>query len=277
MTRKRKRSSWNHSNGQGRSSAPKEAPFRDSGPIPSKTGYYILNPILSIVERSLGEVLAGIELPPLPAQSPDSFAAKTDYTQEFGDAEAYVLNTLPVVVWGQCTIGLDIMKGLQRTIAADTFLSAHVLARTALESFAFAFWVCDNRSLPHEKHWHDERNRRALLLNREFVNQKRRRKSGDWKRTNPGEPYDDSVLVSHLGLIDEGIATFSEQLDIDGIAYDTKLPKKSQATQALLDVISPIPGGLYSKLSAAVHADNIFVWDLLRHHPDGIRPSPAGA
>ena len=243
--------------------------------MPKKARNYILNPILSIVERSLGEVLAGIELPPLPVRSPDEFAATTGYTQEFGDAEAYVLNTLPAVVWGRCTIGLDIMKGLQRTIAADTVLSAHVLARAALESFAFAFWVCDIRTLPHEKYGSDEINRRALLLSREFVEQKRRRKRQDWG-LHHDEPYDDSVLVSHLDLIDKGIATFSEQLNKDGIPYDTKLPNKSQAAQNLLEMISPIPGGLYSKLSAVVHADHGFVWDLLSHCPDGDTPHESG-
>ena len=237
----------------------------DSEPKPNEVGDFILNPILNIVEHSLGQVLAGIRMPGLPARSPDELRA-TGSAVELTDGDAYIINSLTTAVWGQCMIGLDFMQGLRATIAADTYLSAHALARAALESFAFAFWVCDDRLPP------DESYRRALLLNRESVEQERKRRTRDWHLSHPGEPHElEPAIVDRLELIDSGIAHFTQQLDKAGCAYATALPSKTQAVRNILVDVSPVPDGLYGKLSAVVHADGIFTWGLLSPHPDGVR------
>ena len=280
MNRKRKRPSrrrrWEgdrlarqRKSNKGRTSTynntPEQTPLTDSEPISDRAGDFILNPILNIVEHSLGEVLAGIRMPKLPARSPDELRA-TGSAADLSDSCAYIMNSLPAAVWGKCMIGLDFMQGLRTTIAADTYLSPHALARAALESFAFAFWVCDDRLSP------DERYRRALLLNRESVKQERKRQRRDWNLSNPGEPYElEAAFADRLELIDSGIADFTQQLDKDGIAYATKLPSKTQAVRNILVDVSPIPDGLYGKLSAVAHADGIFIWGLLSPHPDGVR------
>ncbi|MXY11488.1 MAG: hypothetical protein F4Y56_13265 [Acidimicrobiaceae bacterium] len=218
-----------------------------------------------IVEHSLGQVLSKIRMPELPVRSPSELRAG-DVAAELTDADAYIINSLPTAVWGQCMIGLDFMQGLRATIAADTYLSAPALARAALESFALAFWVCDDR-LPL-----DERFRRALLLNRRSVEQERKRRKRDWTLSHPDEPHElEQAFADRLGLIDSGIAHFAGQLDEDGYAYATGLPSTTQAVRHILVDVSPVPDGLYGKLSAVVHGDAIFTWGLLSPHPDGAR------
>ena len=246
---------------------PEQAPLANSEPVSDKAGDFILNPILNIVEHSLGEVLAGVRMPKLPARSPEEWR-ELGCDGDFNDGDAYIMNTLPTVVWGKCMIGLDFMQGLRRTVAGDTYLSAYALARAALESFAFAFWVCDDRLAP------DERYRRALLLNRESVHQEHKRRRRDWDLSKPGEPYEfEAGFADRLELIDEGIALFSEQLDKDDPTYATGLPSKTQAVKNILVDVAPTTAVdvLYGKLSAVVHADDIFIWDLLSPHPDGIK------
>ena len=248
-------------------STPAQTPQANSEPVSDKAGDFILNPILNIVEHSLGEVLAGVRTPKLPVRSPAEWR-ELGCGEDFNDGDAYIMNTLPAVVWGKCMIGLDFMQGLRRTVAGGTYLSAYALARAALESFAFAFWVCDDRLAP------DERYRRALLLNRETVQQERRRRRRDWDLSKPGKPYEfEAGFADRLGLIDEGIALFGEQLDQDGPTYATKVPSKTQAVKNILVDVAPTPAVdvLYGKLSDVVHADDIFIWDLLSPHPDGFK------
>ena len=247
------------------SATPRASSPGDGESLPGEAGDFVLNPILKIVAHSLGQVLAKIRMPELPARSPDELRAEGTAV-ELTDGDAYIIDSLPVAVWGQCMIGLDFMQGLRATIAADTYLSAHALARAALESFAVAFWACDDR-LPN-----DERYRRALLLNRESVEQERKRRTRNWQLSHPDESHElEPTFVNRLELIDSGIAHFAQQLDEDGYAYAAGLPSKAQAVRNLLVDVSPVPDGLYGKLSAVVHGDGIFTWELLSPHPDGVR------
>ena len=95
------------------------------------------HPALEFVERSLSDVLSGVRMPALPALSPEALQEQGS-GESLSDADAYIINSVPVAVWGQCMTGLDFMHGIAGTVAADSYLSCQVLARAALESFAYA-------------------------------------------------------------------------------------------------------------------------------------------
>ena len=234
--------------------------------MPESDEGFMLHPILTIVQLSLGEVLAKIRMPALPVRSSGDLQAP-GASAEITDTDAYIINSLPAAVWGQCMIGLDFMQGLRATIASDSYFSAHALARAAIESFAFGFWVCDDRLTMNERY------HRALQLNREFVRQERRRCLRAIKLAQP-ERSDDlaQALDDRLKMIESGIAHFAQQLDKDGISYATKLPTKTEVVTNILADVSPIPDGLYGTMSAVVHSDAIFAYGLLSPHPHGERP-----
>ena len=224
-----------------------------------------MHPILTTVGHSLSEVLAKIQMPALPALSPKVLQAR-GIAAELTDTDAYIINSLPIALWGQCMTGLDFMHGIRATVAADTYLSCQVLARAALESFAFAFWVGDDRLGA------DERYRRALLLNRESVLQERKRHSRHKPLDHPGHPESKRMFDDRLRRIDDGIAHFGRKLDEAGIAHANGVPNKNQAVQNILTDVSPIADALYGTLSAVVHGDQIFTWGLLHRYTDGVRP-----
>ena len=222
------------------------------------------HPALEFVERSLSEVLGRVRMPALPALSPETLQARGS-GEGLSDADAYIINSVPVAVWGQCMVGLDFMHGITATIAADTYLSCQVLARAALESFAFAFWVGDDRLSV------DERYLRALLLNRQSVLQEQRRHSQSRPVDQPGDAEPARVFEERLRMIDSGIALFRRKLDEAGIVHAVSVPNKTQAVQIILTDVSPIAHALYRTLSAVAHGDQIFTWGLLHRHPDDVK------
>lgn len=236
--------------------------------MPDVSGEFILHPILAMVRLSLEDVLSKIRMPPLPARSPDQLQAISAPT-EITDAHAYIANTLPAGVWGQCMVGMDFMQGVTATIASDTYLSAHVLARSALESFAFGFWICDDRLTINE------RNHRALLLHRTLIAEERRRvmrgvQASQVDRTSQYE----RAFADRLRLIDGGITHFARELDQDGVPYPAGVPSKSEVVKNVIKDISPIPHAIYGTLSAVVHGDPIFAYGMMSPHPDpGNAPS----
>jgi len=232
---------------------------------------FILHPILTLVRLSLEDVLSKIRMPPLPARSPDQIQA-IGTPKEFTDAHAYIANSLPVGVWGQCMVGIDFMQGLKATIASDTYLSAHALARSALESFAFGFWICDDRLNINERY------HRALLLHRTLIAEERRRvlRGGKATQADQVSRYE-RAFADRLRLIEEGIAHFARELDQKGISYPAGVPSKTEVVKNVTKDISPIPHAIYGTLSAVVHGDPFFAYGLMSPHPEpGRPPGPDG-
>ncbi|MYJ02690.1 MAG: hypothetical protein F4102_10790 [Chloroflexi bacterium] len=231
------------------------------------SGEFILHPILTVVRLSLEDVLSKIRVPPLPARSPDQLQAGGTLT-EVTDAQAYIANSLPVGVWGQCMVGIDFMQGLKATISSDTYFSAHALARSALESFAFGFWICDDRLNTNERY------HRALLLHRTQIAEEQRRVLRGVKATqaNQVKRYE-RAFADRLRLIDAGITHFARELAQQGISYPARVPSKPEVVQNVIRDISPIPHAIYGTLSAVVHGDPIFAYGLMSPHTDPGRPS----
>ncbi|MXX48085.1 MAG: hypothetical protein F4Z38_07195 [Chloroflexi bacterium] len=231
------------------------------------SGEFILHPILTVVRLSLEDVLSKIRVPPLPARSPDQLQAGGTLT-EVTDAQAYIANSLPVGVWGQCMVGIDFMQGLKATISSDTYFSAHALARSALESFAFGFWICDDRLNTNERY------HRALLLHRTQIAEEQRRVLRGVKATqaNQVKRYE-RAFADRLRLIDAGITHFARELAQQGISYPARVPSKTEVVQNVIRDISPIPHAIYGTLSAVVHGDPIFAYGLMSPHTDPGRPS----
>lgn len=227
---------------------------------------FIMHPILTIVRASLDNVLSKVRVPPLPARSPAQFRAM-GAPAELTDAHAYIANVLPVTAWGQCMLGLDFMQGLKATIASDTYFSAHALARSALESFAFGFWISDDRLTV------DERHHRALVLHKSLLKEERRRVLRNAKRS-PGDqpPQYERAFVERLSLIDSGMAHVRRELDKKGISYSAELPSKTDVVKNIIKDISPIPHAIYGTMSAVVHGDPIFAYGVMSPHPDRERP-----
>jgi len=225
----------------------------------------VLHPILSIVQSSLGDVLEGIRMPPLPLWSPsklNSMGAPKDILS----GQAYLANSLSIAVWAQCMIGLDFMEGLRSTIASHSHFSAHVQARAAIESFALGFWICDDRLTL------DERHLRALLVNRSSVEREQKRYlRGCRMGKSVAATERIRAFDARLQLIENGISAFTERLHEDGGAVPQRVPTISKLVENILADVSPIPEQLYGSLSAVAHADSIFAWGLLSPHPDRIR------
>lgn len=224
-----------------------------------------MHPALPAVQRCLSDALATVRMPPLPALNPDALQER-GAGENLTDADAYIVNSLRAAVWGQCMIGLDFMHGITATIAAPTYLSAAALARTALESFAMAFWVADDRQTTDEKY------HRALLLNRELVEQEQKRGSRALRSQGTQDHEFAQAFNDRLQLIESGIAHFGERLEDADIRYPSRLPSRSDAVRNILRDVSPIPDSLYGTLSAVTHGDAIFVYNLLSPHPDRVRP-----
>ena len=220
---------------------------------------FIANPILQVAAASLRQVVTQIRMPSLPARSPQQFH-ELGLPKDLADADAYVLNALPTAVWGQCMLGLDFMSGLSATIATDSYFSGHVIARSALESFAFAYWVCDERCSVNASYL------RSLQLNKSLVNYERKR----WMHQNKpsSASHHHEVFDQRIRFIDRAIAHFEERLESSEKTQEHTVPSKSGAVNQILRDLTPISEGIYSRLSDVVHGDLMFAQSLLSPHPD---------
>ena len=234
-------------------------------PLSPSDASIIWNPILLIVQKSLEDAIRGLRMPPFPLKSPEDLQALLGEVQKgssqhtLTDADAYILNCRQAVVWMQCMIGLDLMAGMRASLTSGSHLSSSVLARAAIETFALGFWVCDDRLSTVEQTY------RALLLNRESVREEHKRAKRDMKVV-PNQLH--ASFNSRLGMLDRAIKSYAERLRTDGVSFPAAVPTKTQAIRNILKDISPVSDGIYSKLSAVVHGDGVFVWDLFTDHLD---------